>query len=396
MKRILAVLLALTLVFSLAACGEKKTEAPAATSTPEPEQKQEETIDKSLVAYNDIPDEMTAEGGVYPIAFVTDVGQLKDHSFNEGIWNGVKKYGYENDIAYKYYQPANGDQATDEDRYAAMSSAVDGGAEIVVCAGFMAGAAIEKAAKDFPDTKWVYVDGSAFDGMNNTVGINFKEEQCGYFAGYACVKEGFTKLGFAGGGGGTTPAVCRYGYGFLQGANAAAAELGVKVDMNYSWLYGSTFGPSPELEAMLNSWYENGTEVIFPCGGAMYLSAFSAAAANDAWALGVDSDQAQDSETVLTSALKGVDAASYWILGEYFGGHWDGVAGTTQNLGVQDGAIGLPTAETSWRFEKFTVEEYEKLVEDLKSGALEIDGATLLNDEITGVEFSNVTVNMVK
>jgi len=339
---------------------------------------------------------MTAEGGVSPIAFVTDVGQLKDHSFNEGIWNGVKKYGYENDIAYKYYQPANGDQATDEDRYAAMSSAVDGGAEIVVCAGFMAGAAIEKAAKDFPDTKWVYVDGSAFDGMNNTVGINFKEEQCGYFAGYACVKEGFTKLGFAGGGGGTTPAVCRYGYGFLQGANAAAAELGVKVDMNYSWLYGSTFGPSPELEAMLNSWYENGTEVIFPCGGAMYLSAFSAAAANDAWALGVDSDQAQDSETVLTSALKGVDAASYWILGEYFGGHWDGVAGTTQNLGVQDGAIGLPTAETSWRFKKVTVEEYEKLVEDLKSGALEIDGATLLNDEITGVEFSNVTVNMVK
>ena len=159
--------------------------------------------------YDAIPDEMTAENGQYPIAFVTDVGQLKDHSFNEGIYNGVKSFAAEKGIAYKYYQPANGDQATDDDRYDAMKAAVDGGAEIVVCAGFMAGAAIEKASTEFTDVKFVYVDGSAFG--ENTVGVAFKEEQCGFFAGYACVKEGFTKLGFAGGGGGTTPSYCRYG-----------------------------------------------------------------------------------------------------------------------------------------------------------------------------------------
>lgn len=383
MKKILALVLALCMVLALCACGQKA----------------------EVTGYDAIPDEVTSKDGKYPIAFVTDVGQLKDGSFNEGIFNGVKQYGFDNGLDYKYYQPANGDQATDDDRYDAMKAAVDGGAEIVVCAGFMAGAAITKAAEEFPEVKWVYVDGSAMtdaDGnvLTNTVGISFKEEQCGYFAGYACVMDGYTKLGFSGGGGGTTPACNRYGYGFVQGANDAAKELGVQVEMNYSWLYGSTFGPSPELETMLNGWYENGTEVIFPCGGGMYLSAFSAAAANDAWALGVDSDQYDDSETVLTSAMKGVDSGTEQILAKYFAGEWDALGGTTVVLGVADGAILLPTADHSWRFSKFTVEQYEKMVKDVVSGALVIDdqypeiGGDV--DAMGAAEFSNVTINYVK
>ena len=399
MKKILALVLALCMIFALAACGQKAApaadapaadapaaDAPAADAPAAAEAPAAEGPDA-------IPDTMTAADGVYPIAFVTDVGQLKDHSFNEGIWNGVKTFANEKSVAYKYYQPANGDQATDDDRYDAMKAAVDGGAEIVVCAGFMAGSAIEKASKEFTDVKWVYVDGGAFG--ENTVGIAFKEEQCGYFAGYACVKDGFTKLGFAGGGSGTTPACCRYGYGFVQGANDAAKELGVQVTMNYSWLYGASFGPSAELETMLNGWYENGTEVIFPCGGGMYLSCFSAAAANDGWALGVDSDQAGDSDTVLTSAMKGVDSGAYWILEKYFNGEWDSVAGQSVALGVADDAIKLPTAPGSWRFKTFTVEEYEAMVEAVKDGSLAIDGSTLLNDEICNVDFSNVKINYI-
>ncbi len=342
------------------------------------------------VTYDDIPDEMTAENGKYPIAFVTDVGQLKDHSFNEGIYNGTKKYAYDNGLAYKYYMPGNGTQATDDDRYDAMKAAVDGGAEIVVCAGFMAGAAIEKASAEFPDVKWVYVDGSAYG--KNTVGVAFKEEQCGFFAGYAVVKDGYTKLGFAGGGGGDTPACCRYGYGWVQGAEAAAEELGVQVEMMYSWLYGGSFSASPELETMLNGWYENGTEVIFPCGGAMYVSCFSAAAANDAWALGVDSDQAGDSDRVLTSPLKGVAEATYQTLGKYFAGQWDEIGGTSLIFGAAEDAIKLPTAESSWRFSTFTVEEYEKMLEDVKAGTLVID------DDYSNLkmEYPNLKITMIE
>mgnify|MGYP000806837429 CR=1 FL=1 len=143
-----------------------------------------------------------------------------------------------------------------------MKAAAEGGAKVIVAAGFMQATALTKAAAEFTDVKFVFVDRDSAvtleDGtaLKNVLGICFQEEQCGYLAGYAVVKEGFTKLGFTGGGGGTNPACCRYGYGFVQGADAAAKELGVKVDMNYSWQYGASFSASPELQTMVSGWYE--------------------------------------------------------------------------------------------------------------------------------------------
>ena len=178
MKKFLSMLLALTLVlFAFTAFAE-------------------------TVNPDDIEDTMTAEDGKYELAFVTDVGQLKDKSFNQGTWNGVKAYAAANGLSYKYYQPANGDQATDDDRYDAMKAACEGGAKVVVCAGFLQEAALRKAAETYPDTKFVFVDGYPLD-LENVAPIAFKEEQSGYLAGYAIVKDGFTKLGFMGGGGGT-------------------------------------------------------------------------------------------------------------------------------------------------------------------------------------------------
>ncbi|MBE5808608.1 MAG: BMP family ABC transporter substrate-binding protein, partial [Clostridiales bacterium] len=143
-----------------------------------------------------IEDTITSEDGTYEVAFVTDVGQLKDKSFNEGTWNGVKLYASQNGLTYKYYQPANGDQATDDDRYDAMKAAAEAGAKVVVAAGFMQGTALAQAAADYPDVKFVFIDGWAFDDLKNVVGVAFKEEQCGYFAGYAVVKDGYEDLGF--------------------------------------------------------------------------------------------------------------------------------------------------------------------------------------------------------
>ena len=198
--------------------------------------------------YDAIPDTMEAES--YEIAFVTDIGQLKDKSFNQGTWEGLKRFAYENEKSYKYYQPANANNATDNDRYDAMKAAVDSGAKIIVCAGFMQANALEKAAKEFPEVKFVFIDGWAM-GLENVTAIIFQEEQAGYLAGYGAVKEGFTKLGFTGGGGGSNPACQRFGYGYIQGANDAAKELDIKVSMKYSWLYGDTFSASPELQTML-------------------------------------------------------------------------------------------------------------------------------------------------
>lgn len=412
MKKVLATLLASAMVLTLVGCAaapapatqteeatveeaaepaaeeavaEEPAEEPAATEEAVAE---EGTFD--TVSADDIPDTMTSDDGKYEVAFVTDVGQLKDKSFNQGTFDGVKLYADENGVSYKYYQPANGSEATDDDRYDAMKAACEGGAKVVVCAGFMQGTALEKAAKEFPDVNFVFIDGWSL-GLDNVAGITFQEEQCGYFAGYAVVKEGYEKLGFSGGGGGTNDACCRYGYGFVQGANAAAAEMGKNVEVNYSWQYGSSFSASAELQAMISGWYENGTEVVFACGGTMFDSIAAAASANDGFVVGVDSDQSGDSDTVITSALKEVGAAAKWAIAKGYDGSWSEIGNNCTTLGAKDGATGLPTA--TWSLANYTVDEYEAQFADVVSGKIAVDNTVYTDDQITTVDFSNVTVN---
>lgn len=376
MKKVLSIVLALTMVFSLCACGGAADTAKAGSYT----------------NGNDVADEMTSTDGKYQIALVTDVGQLKDGSFNEGTWNGVKLYAANNGKSYKYYQPANGSEATDDDRYNAMAAAAEAGAELIVAPGFLQATALEKAANAYPDVKFVFIDGWSL-GLDNVAAVAYKEHECGYFAGYAVVKDGFTKLGFCGGGGGTNPACCRYGYGFVQGANDAAKELGVNVDINYTWLYGSSYSPSTELQTLANGWYENGTEVIFACGGTLCQSVFAAAAANDGKVVGVDVDQAGDSDTVITSAMKELANSVQQMAAKLYADKWAEIGNTCQTLGAAEGDTGLPTADSSWRFSKFTVDEYKKMFQNVVDGKLVIDDNY---DANFGQTYSNATVNVVE
>jgi Uncharacterized ABC-type transport system, periplasmic component/surface lipoprotein len=379
MKKYLAFLMAVLMIAALCGCGQTGT--PAATPTAEAATTTETpttagTAAPTTVNAADIPDTMTSADGTYKVAFVTDVGQLMDKSFNQGTWEGVKLYAYQNNLSYKYYQPANGAQATDDDRYDAMKAAVDAGADVVVCAGFLQGTALTKAATDFANTKFVFIDGWALTDANknvlkNAAGICFKEEQAGYFAGYAVVMDGYTKLGFSGGGGGTNPACCRYGYGYVQGAEAAAEKLGVDVDMNYTWQYGASYSASPELQTLINGWYENGTQIVFSCGGSIFESITAAASANDGAVVGVDVDQSAESDTVVTSAMKGLSQSVVYALGKFYDGQWDEIGGTTTSLGVNDDAVGLPTA--TWSMKTFTVEDYQALLQQVKDGTIVVD-----------------------
>ena len=389
MKKFLAMILALVMALSLVACGAKKDD-------PKTDDNQGDNPEVTEITNADeIADEMTSEDGKYEIAFVTDVGQLKDKSFNQGTFDGVKLYAANNGLSYKYYQPANGDQATDDDRYDAMKAAAEGGAKVIVAAGFMQATALTKAAAEFTDVKFVFVDRDSAvtleDGtaLKNVLGICFQEEQCGYLAGYAVVKEGYTKLGFTGGGGGDNPACCRYGYGFVQGASAAAAEMGVKVEMNYSWLYGASFSASTELQTMASGWYENGTEVIFACGGNMFQSVAAAAAANDGAVVGVDVDQSSQSETVITSAMKGLSASVQWACGKVYDGSFDEIGGTFVTLGAKDNAVGLPTA--TWSLTKWTVDDYNAMLAKMADGSLVVD-----NDYSKLDSTDSLTLNLVK
>ena len=422
-KKLLALLLCLAMVFGLAACGnsnkpaDSQTPAPGTnTETPAPET---ETPGETEADPDAIEDSMTSADGKYQVAFVTDVGQLKDKSFNQGTFDGVKLYAAANGLSYKYYQPANGSEATDDDRYDAMKAAVEGGADVVVCAGYLQEAALRKAAIEYPDTPFVFIDGypiqeqaTEYDAagnalpndspvLTNVAGVAFQEQQAGYLAGYAAVKDGFTKLGFSGGGGGTNPACCRFGYGYVQGANAAALEKGITVDMNYSWQYGSNFSASTDLQTMINGWYVNGTEIVFACGGSMFQSIVAAASANDGYVIGVDVDQAAIIDAYgegmcITSAMKGLADAVQWAVAKVYDGTFDTIGGQQASLGVADNAVQLPTGADSWRFETFTVEEYESLYQQMVDGTLVVDDDyTVMDNAETATNWSNVNVNII-
>lgn len=226
MKKSLAALLAVLLIFgcaALTACSKKRLSTEAG--------------DSQIISADEIADTMTSKDGKYEIAMVTNVGRLKDKSFNQGTWDGVKLFAYKNGKSYKYYQPRNGNKASDDDRYNAFIEAIKGGANIIVATGYEQENALKRAAAENPDTKFIFVDGYVLtngDGqaLSNVAAVAFKEEQCGYLAGYAAVTEGNTKLGFVGGGAGNNPSVNRFGYGFVQGANDAAKLTGVVVEMN--------------------------------------------------------------------------------------------------------------------------------------------------------------------
>ena len=386
MKKILAIALSLVMVLAMVACGEEPAPTPdPGTETP--------TV---ITNPDEIADEMTSEDGKYEIGFVTDVGQLKDKSFNQGTYDGVKLYAAANGLSYKYYQPANGDKATDDDRYDAMKAACDNGAKVVVCAGFLQEAALKKAAAEYPDVAFIFIDGypiSVDDKvLENVAPIAFAEEQSGYLAGYAVVKEGFEKLGFTGGGGGTNPACVRFGYGFVQGANDAAKELGKTVDVNYTWQFGNTFSPSPELMAMVSGWYNAGTEIVFCCGGNMFQSVAQAAAENDGAVVGVDTDQSFESDTVVTSATKGLASAVQWALAKVYDGTFSEIGGNATSLGADNNAVGLPTA--TWSMQNFTIEEYEALFQKILNGEVTIDNNSKMSNPAEA-GLTNVTVNFV-
>lgn len=312
----------------------------------------------------------------YEIALITDVGNIDDKSFNEGAWNGVKEYAEANDKTYQYYRPA---EDTTDARVETMKTAIEKGAKILVCPGYLFEEAIYLVQDEYPEVSFLILDGephsadySTYKTASNTHCILYQEEQAGYFAGYAAVKEGYRHLGFLGGM--AVPAVIRFGYGYVQGADAAAQELGLEdgaIEIEFGYTGG--FTPSPEIKNQMDGWYADGTEVVFACGGGIYLSVTAAAEEAGKKVIGVDVDQSAESETIITSAEKKLTQSVKLALASYYeaGMKWDAEhSGKTATLGAAQDCVGLPTAEASWRLANYKVDEYQALFAKVKSGQI--------------------------
>ena len=346
----------------------------------------------------------TAEGGekIVKVALTCDTGTIDDESFNQACWTAVS--GYMGDDCQYYIPEAD---ASDEDRETMIRQAVNDGADVIVCVGYLYGASLAWAADQYPDVKFIAIDVTQGDIGTDAIPANcycitFKEEQAGYLAGYAIAKDGKTKLGFLGGM--AVPAVIRYGYGFVQGADAAAAELGQNIEINY--FYGGQFYGDANITSRMEGWYSNGTQVVFACGGGIYTSAVEAALKSNGYVIGVDVDQnyigvngvADGSfayNPFITSAMKGLTEAVNTALSDIDAGDWGDIAASNGNFGLEDGDyVGLPTDADSWNFETFTTDEYEALKEKIKSGEITVDNSSDDSTKPTVSEFT--TVNYIQ
>ena len=402
MKKFLALTLALVMSLSLVACGSKNEEP-----------KTDDTSDTQV--------EEPAEGA-YKIAMITDYGDITDQSFNQTTYEACKAFAEDNSIEFSYFKPAGDNTA---DRVAMIEKAVDEGFNVIVMPGYAFGGAIVEAAPEFPDVKFIALDvaagdlletavakaGESYDytpenwdlnkyvDMSNVYCAVYQEELCGYMAGYAAVKLGYKNLGFLGGM--SVPAVVRYGYGFVQGVDAAAADMGL-TDVKVNYIYGGQFFGDADITAVMDTWYQGGTEVVFACGGGIYTSAVDAAKKVGAKVIGVDVDQAGviakyagvDGMTV-TSAMKGLYPATYDTLTDVIvNGNWDKYVGKIATLGLVSGTdpeanyVQIPMGDGTQWSDSFTQDDYKAMVKDMFDGKITVSNNT--SSDVSAADFATV------
>ena len=395
MKKLIALLLAVAMVACLfVGCAGDKEEPTETTTEPTTESTNEAPVVEEPTTESTAPTEPTTETPATEIAaldgkiaFITDTGTIDDHSFNQYSYQGVQLFGDANGIAYQYYKPT---EDSDQARIDAMNQAIADGAKVVTMAGFLFGTAVHQVATENPEVLFLALDVSTADlpgeAPANLALITYKEEQAGYLAGYAAVIGGFKKLGFLGGI--DVPAVVRYGYGFVQGADAAAQQLGV-TDVVIDYWYSGSFVANDEILAKMNGWYTAGTEIVFSCGGGIYQSAVTAAEANNGFVIGVDVDQSNESTVILTSAMKALSNSVQVALTAAGSNGWawtETYAGKQAVLGAAEDCVGLPMENTF--LAPFDQAAYDTLFAGLVDGSIVVSDAIDVQPAVT-----NVTVN---
>ena len=334
----------------------------------------------------------------YRVAMITDVGTITDQSFNQTTYEAAKAWCESNGVDFTYYQPATD---TDADRIAMIDKAVDEGYNVIIMPGYKFGPAIGEVQGEYSDIDFVALDVSEGDLGGAELGSNvycavYQEELCGYMAGYAAVKLGYTHLGFLGGM--AVPAVIRYGFGFVQGANAAAEELGNASDVAIEYVYGGQFYGDADITAYMDNWYQNlGVQVVFACGGGIYTSAAEAAQKVDGGkVIGVDVDQAAAIDgaygegMTVTSAMKGLGATVDTLLSEIAAGNFANYGGQVATLGLvgNDPAANYVQIAPSTQFaDGFTEADYNDLVARMFAGEVTVSNA------IDAMPATTITVN---
>lgn len=325
------------------------------------------------------------------VAMVTDSGDITDQSFNQTTYTAAKAYCEQHGLDFTYYKPAGDSTA---DRVASIDAAVQDKFNVIVLPGFLFAEPIVETSEIYTDVLFIGLDVSEGDLLSsaqaqgktdyklpsNVFCAVYDEEISGFMAGYAAVKEGYRHLGFLGGM--AVPAVIRFGYGYVQGIDRAAEELGITDQVAVEYVYGGQFYGDQQIKATMDVWYQNrGVEVVFTCGGGIWQSAADAAKDANGKVIGVDTDQSAQinsykADMCVTSATKGLGATVAACLSAIENGKWSDYSGKVESLGLVSPTdpelnyVQLPI--DTWSMKNFTVEDYKQLVADIYNGEIAI------------------------
>lgn len=332
------------------------------------------------------------------IALITTNNTLDDRFYTQYTWEGVVRYAEEHNIVYDYYHPS---ERSTIGYINAIDLSVEDGVDVIVTTGFLFEQAIYEAQDLYPDVTFILLDGTPnnlnwntdegeFRIEDNVYSIFYAEHEAGFLAGYAVVKNGFRDLGFMGGI--PVPAVILYGYGYLQGAEYAAQELGLAAgDVNVKYKYLDGFVPAPEYQTEASSWYATGTEVIFTVAGGVNYSVMRAAeSATDKYVIGVDVDQSNDSETVIISTIKNLEESVYQCLSHYDNDSSVYNSGQYTMVDVTVGGINL--SDNFSKLTHFTISDYNSIYNKMVNDTNDIRTDIISNNEL---EIKDLNLSLV-
>ncbi|MFV0519561.1 MAG: BMP family protein [Lachnospirales bacterium] len=369
MKKLLSIGIIATLAITATACSSNETPADTATST-ETEGSTDSTSDSQST-------DEAADVELYKVGMTTDSGTIDDKSFNQGTWEGIKRYEEEfGTIESRYVQPAG---EAEQDYLDAYANLVDLGYKTIFSPGYKFETAVYKAQELYPDVNFVILDGYPHSGdyaadiASNTESIFFAEQESGFYAGVASAMSTNTgKVGFIGGS--EIPAVQKFGWGYVAGIAYANENFGTDVSVS-EYIYQGTFTDIAAGKSLAGQFYDNGCDIIFAAAGGVGVGVIDEGKtrrsnSEDVWVVGVDVDQyesgkmADGSSVILTSAMKDLNAASYNALDEILNGTFKGSEMIT--LDTSNGGVGLP--EENPNLSEEALAKYEEVYASVLAG----------------------------
>ena len=270
----------------------------------------------------------TAFAADFKPAVIYDMGGKFDKSFNEGVWNGVKKFTDETGVSVMEFEVTNETQ-----REQAMRRMAERGATVILGVGFAQADAIAKVSAEFPEKQFSIIDVSWLDSPNLRQ-YAFKEHEGSYLVGVAAAKASKTnKVGFVGGM--DIPLIRKFACGYVGGVKSVTGNA--EVYQNMTGTTPSAWNDPAKGAELAKSQIDRGADVVYHAAGGTGIGVIQAAADAGKLAIGVDSNQnGLAPGAVLTSMLKRVDVAAYETFKDAMDGNF---SSGVKILGIAEGGV---------------------------------------------------------